>query len=88
MPKTIMYVSPELLRDALNLPIDTAILGARYDAIAYGGSIILDVDHPDIPKKTKYVIPTFRRQDPVIFLGWDLKLELEERDDGQKEHDL
>ena len=72
-----MPVSTELLRQALNLPEGTEIVNA--DAVGFG-QIEFIVTHPDIPpkvylqgEKIQVVVPTFRKQEPIVFEGWNPK---------------
>ncbi len=68
-------VTTELLRQVLNLPEGTEITNA--DAVGFG-RIEFIVTHPDIPakapkegEKLQIVMPKFRKQEPIVFEGWN-----------------
>lgn len=69
-----ILVSTELLREALHLPVTTEIRLARTDRY---GEIELTVADPGIDETVvaagemaPLVNPTFRKQEPVVFVGW------------------
>lgn len=69
-----ILVSAELLREALHLPRDTNILFAKMEA---GFNVELTVSHPDLVggpspgELPPMATPTFRKQEPIVFEGWN-----------------
>ena len=61
-----LRIDLSLLRELLVLPRDTDI----FAGIVFNGNLVLVVDHPDIDPEWGVVNATFRKQDPVVFLGW------------------
>ena len=68
MPTGFFYIHWDLLRDIMNLPLDTKFedidLGNRDDVIR------LMVSHPDIPESDEPINPHWQRVEPVQFVGW------------------
>lgn len=72
MAISTLPITPELLIDLLHLPDNTIILDARVETYSNGDvkTVLLRVDHPDIPDGFETVNASFRRQEPIVFEGW------------------
>jgi len=75
-----MGVSWELLRQVLYLPAETECISVMVSA--YSGDVALVIEflikHPDLPnaennQTIKNCVPTFRAQEPVIFIDWGIQ---------------
>ena len=71
----ILKVSWELLRQLLNLPEETDMIGMGDSSAWHIASFV--IEHPDLPAvKEGQLVPTvdpqFRRQPEVVFEGWGL----------------
>lgn len=71
-----LRVSTELLREVLHLPIGTDITCAG--TVVGFDQIELTVTHPDLQDMPAregtlppLICPTFRRQEPIVFEGWN-----------------
>lgn len=70
-----ILVTTELLRECLHLPVGTDIVLAV--TVEWGHMIELTVTHPDLKCQAQpselppLLTPTFRRQEPVVFEGWN-----------------
>ncbi len=68
-----ILISPEFFRELCNLPILTEVLGSGM----YHGQVEIFVRHPDLDdvpladdECPPLIRPTWRRQEPVVFVDW------------------
>jgi hypothetical protein len=75
MPYARIRVSLELLREVLHFPFGTEIKLVAMVRNAYGTEAELTVSHPDLKNEESIplITPTFRRQEPVVFVDWGQK---------------
>ncbi len=77
MKAVTVLVSFDLLREALHLPLLTDI---RFVGTSDFGIAEIVIEHPDLPdvaivegQRPPIATPTFRKQEPIVFVDWGLK---------------
>ena len=75
MPTVRFLVDTEYLRQALYLPSDVTFVDVEFVPFSVLGQIEFTVTSPSAPSvpEGELVRPTFRKQDPVVFVDWGVE---------------